>query len=81
MENESACLVMFMIVFFSFKNANVMLLCTYVVYFSVQVVRHGGCLGLGLAAMGTASEGTYVCVRVCVRACIASAFVCMVYCF
>lgn len=26
----------------------------------IQVVQHGGCLGLGLAAMGTANSGTTV---------------------
>ena len=28
-----------------------------------EAVRHGGCLGLGLAAMGTADEGGW-CIRV-----------------
>ena len=28
--------------------------------FGAQIVRHGGCLGLGLAAMGTENEGTSV---------------------
>lgn len=33
----------------------------YIFLFScVQVVRHGGCLGLGLAAMGTADQGQYI---------------------
>ena len=25
----------------------------------LQIIRHGGCLGLGLAAMGTARQGMY----------------------
>ena len=33
---------------------------------SSEPIKHGACVGLGLATMGSADEGVYVCVCVCV---------------
>ena len=43
---------------------------------TTDIVRHGGCLGLGLAAMGTAREGKFYVTLVLLMSCLMDCIVC-----